>query len=151
MVNWAQIHTKNITAIVYRGPSHTLHFKKKPQTGLPSLLSCTLHLPSESTLIKKVPRIKIQPIRLRLSPIQLDLHNYLLICIFTIQSGWFHSDQSGQCYLDQSNCEDLESSFAQKWINQGMRVDTLLYISQLHLCFNGVYFQVPSRIEFPWS
>lgn len=30
----------SLAAIVYSGPSWTLHFREKPQTGLPSLLHC---------------------------------------------------------------------------------------------------------------
>lgn len=38
VVNRAQIHNRNLAAIVYRGLSHTQHFRKKLQTELPSLL-----------------------------------------------------------------------------------------------------------------
>ena len=68
---------------------------------------------------KGAPGILIQPIGLRLSfPIQSVLTNYILSSIFTHQSEQLHFNQLGQCYLDQSHCEDLESTYAQKWTPQ---------------------------------
>lgn len=43
---------------------------------------------------KRAPRIKLLLIKLRLSPIQLQLYGYILIHIFTNQSEQLHSGQS---------------------------------------------------------
>ena len=49
--------------------------------------------------------------RTEVSPIQSELHSYILINIFTGQSRQLHSEQSAKCLLDQPICKDLESSF----------------------------------------
>lgn len=59
-------------------------------------------------------------------PIQSELCSCISISIFTNQSDWLHSNQSGQCFLDQSNCEDLEFSFAWGQTNQGPETGTSL-------------------------
>lgn len=53
VVNWAQVHSQNLAAVVYRGLLHTLLIREKPQSGCQA--SCSGFLPPEPTLIKEFP------------------------------------------------------------------------------------------------
>lgn len=46
------------------------------------------------------------------------------------QSEWLHSDQLGQCLLDQSNSKHLDSSFAWGQTTQGPGAETSVHLSQ---------------------
>lgn len=78
---------------------------------------------------KGVPGIVLQPIGLRLSPIQLELYSYIPIGIFFSQSEWLHSDQTRQCLSDQSNYKNLEFSFAWGWTIRNQGKDFSIYKS----------------------
>lgn len=112
MVNEAQIYDQSSSA-VYRGPLITMHFRGEPQTELLSLLLC---VPASSAdPYKGIPCTYFNQWA-EASPIKLELHSSILICIFT----WCHngqpirtrySDQSRQCNLDQSNSANLDPPF----------------------------------------
>lgn len=140
MVDWAQIHYQSSAAIIYRGPSCTLDFREKPKTGIPSLLQ---FLPPDLTLTRE-PQEQNLTSSTENFPIQLELHSFILICIFTGQSNWLHFNQPKYCFLDQSNCKYLESYSALEQTNQKLGLVTL-HISQLHLCFSGAHFWFPSK------
>ena len=77
------------------------------------------------------PGILFLPIGLRF-PIQWKLRSYIpMSTTFTDQWQWLHSDKSGECLLDQPNCNNPESSFVWGWTNQGPRTGTSAYVSQL--------------------
>lgn len=112
-------------------------FQGKPQTGRPSLLHWAPAVSVDP--YKRAPRIEIRPIRLRLS-----LSNWSCAAIYLLLT-----DQSEHSILtDQDSAIwtdiDVESLLAYKWTHQGLGADTLLYISQLHLCLNGGHVQFPS-------
>ena len=132
MVNWTQIHNQSVTAIVYRGLSHMLHFREEPQTGLSSFLHRVRAFWANPC--ERAPRMVFQPIGLRLSLSNGSCATIIFICIFTNQSEQLYSNESGQCFLDQSHSEDLESSFAREWASQRPGAKDSFYIS--HLTFN---------------
>ena len=74
-----------------------------------------------------VPGILFQPMGLRPSPLQSELHSYILINMSTNQAQQLIYNQSGKCLLDQSNYEDLKSSFAWGQTNQGPEQRLLWY------------------------
>lgn len=72
--------------------------------NLHCLPACTVILPAEPAL-ERSSWDRIPTSRPETFPIQLQLCSLLLISISTNQSEHFHSDQSKQCFLVDSNCE----------------------------------------------
>lgn len=97
MVNWAQIHNPSLVAIVYRAPTPTqLHCctsGKSHKLGRQDS-SYTVFLPTKARLYKRLFGMYFDQWA-ETSPIQSELHSYILICIFTDQSEWLHNDQLG--------------------------------------------------------
>ena len=116
VANWAQI-LKNSPAA--RGLSHKLHFVEKPTLNcLPALC-----LPSEPALTQEFLESYFNwqdpgfP------------HPIGAVQLWSIIAALFSPIR--KCLLDQSNSEDLESSFAWGWTNREPRVGTPVQISQL--------------------
>lgn len=141
VVNWTQIHNKNVAAIVCRGPSYILYFREKPQSGLPA--SCTALLQSESAL----RRDQTSTNRTETFSIQLELRNYILISSsLTIQIGSIPISQDSVIWIYQtvriwSLNLHINGPISDVW--------WALYISQLHLYLNEAHFQFPLKTVFP--
>lgn len=100
---------------------------------------------------KGVPIIIFQPIQWKLSLFIWICNTYIPTNIFTDQSEESHSHQLGQCFLDQSHCEDFESSSAYEWTNPGSGAG-LLSIEVSSQLAQGVHFPLHGRLCFPgWS
>nr|KAF6394442.1 hypothetical protein HJG59_010909 [Molossus molossus] len=75
-------------------------------------------------------------------------HPARLPIIFIDQSAWVHSDQSGQCLLDQSNWEKLQSSSAGGWTNQGPEAGTWVNVISSPRAL-GAHCSFPPKPAFP--
>lgn len=112
-----------------RGLSCNLHFRERPALNhLPPALN---HLPPAQSFLPALSSCLSPPVyscswnpisikRTGMLPDRQELCSYILISIFTDQSQQLQSKQSGQCFLDQSDCEDLEFSFPCRKTNQGL-------------------------------
>ena len=132
--NWAQIHNQSLAATIHRVLSCTLHFRAKPQIGLPGLLHCAL--PSEQPFSRSSEDWNLTN-RTEIFLVQLELCSQPIL---TNQDSAFWTNVK------------IWSAYSHRDESIRLGSDTLLYISQLHPCFNGVYFQFPSRLRSPdWS
>lgn len=90
MVDWVQIHNKNLAAIADKGLSHRLLSGKNCRLNLSLLL---VLLPVESILMKEFLMLHFNQ-GAETCPVHLKLQSYNLICIFTNQSELLHNNQS---------------------------------------------------------
>lgn len=107
LANWTQNHNQTLQSLSAEA-SHIQRSRKHPQTGLktPALLKTPILWVNS---YKRDPGREVWPIAETSSPAGTI---ELTVCIFTNQSEQLQSDQSECCYLETSNCENVEFSFA---------------------------------------
>lgn len=117
-----------------------LHFRKKLQIKLqpPSLCSCC------QSLYKEVPGIIFQPMD---RDAQTTL-NCAATFSFAEQSEQLECSKIIWCSMNQSDCANLDSSFAWKWSNWEPGWKFLLQ-KQPSFCLPGTYFQFPEKAVSP--
>lgn len=109
----------------------------------PALWSCQL---SQPLYYSRSSWNSISINRTETSPILSKLCSYITINIFNRLC----SDQSGQCFLDQSKCKDLEFHLHEDWPirDQGQGLLSILIGSPL---VQRSHFSIQLEVAFPWS
>lgn len=124
---------------------YTLHFREKTQTGLPSLLHVVPTLFMWAGPCKKAPSFKFWPIGLKMFPSNWTCTaKSSLASLSTSQSSSILTNQDNAIWTNQTIriwSLNLHGNGQRPWLG------TLIYIRQLHLCFNWVRFHFPSQTE----
>lgn len=132
----------------WTGVSHTSHTSKGTVCNLlwTAFLSC---VPAFWVSPLGAPGIVFQQVGLKLSLFSRSCTAILPLNLYQLVEG-LHTGQSRLCFLDQSNCKNLDSSFSWEWTNQGPRSGIFLCIRQLLCGSESTILPFHQRLETDW-